>query len=145
MSNLHNPEDQTVSQDAYKVGHIVEEIGKDFAKLTTEALMAAIRFDRNRIKVKFNTVEDSINNVQRAMGLGATKEQLRAVVDAHTSAKTIARNNPDRVRHHQDFIIKAAERRSLVQSQQDNPGFKQQLAQAQQQQQKLSQTPSFGM
>ncbi|NJM66937.1 MAG: hypothetical protein HC851_15345 [Acaryochloris sp. RU_4_1] len=120
-------EDRSASQDAYKVGHIAEESIKDTAKIGIEIMLALWRRRQDQVVVNMNTVEDSVNNVKEALGQGVNEDQLRHIVNAHTSAQTIARDNPDKLGQHQDQVIDRARTQLLME--QNQIGFSQKQSQ----------------
>jgi hypothetical protein len=137
-------EDHSASQDAYKVGHIAEESVKDTVKLGIEIMFALLRSRQDRVVVNMSTVEDSVNNVKEAIDQGVGEDQLRHLINAHTSAQTIARDNPDMLGQHQDQVIDRARNQLLMEQHQF--GFSQTQSQQQdlKQEQKLSDDPSLG-
>lgn len=137
-------EDRNLDQDAYKVGHIVEETAEDTLKLLLEAVYYFVTHKQHQVTVRFNSVGDTLTNVKAAMSLGASDKDIRGLINAHGATQSIAQNYPQNLTRYQDRIIERANQDLLVEQQQSNPSYQQELEQSQHQEQKQSQNQSLG-
>lgn len=137
-------EDSAAANDAHQVGKTAEKVVETTVKLTIEAFFLYLQSRKDKLKVSFRSTKDSVFNVKEAMKLGGDDKFLRKVVNAHSSTQNIARNNPDKLKLHQDRVIDRAKTERLIEGQANTPEFAQELAQQQKQEQKQSQSQGLG-
>lgn len=144
---MHEPNDHTATGDWQRGTQLGGKVAEDLTKLTVETFFLILKNRKDKLKVSLDTPKDAVRNVKEAQKMGAPEGFQRELVNAHSYAKQIAKDNPDMLTANQDRIIDRAAKDNLIESQKQSPQlaetFKQTQKQQQEQKQRQVQKPSF--